>query len=105
MEECKIEDMRKDLFMTEIPVQCFPLNLGTIRPVGERWEQSVLDYLHSTIVDQTVQVTVTSANPKEGAGEEGNAMACTGSLTTKAGLDIGEMLVRNGYAYLSESSL
>lgn len=31
VEECKIEDMRKDLFMTDIPVKYFPLQLGTVQ--------------------------------------------------------------------------
>merc|ERR1712142_750981 len=47
VEECMIEDMRKDLFMTEIPIQCFPLQMDTVKPGGDTWEQSVLDFLHS----------------------------------------------------------
>ena len=38
VEECKVEDMRKDLFMTEIPVQCFHMQLETVKPVGDKWE-------------------------------------------------------------------
>ena len=34
VEMVMVEDMRKDLFMTEIPIQCFPLQLENIYPVG-----------------------------------------------------------------------
>ena len=105
VEDCLIEDMRKDLFMTEIPVQCFPLQLSTVRPVGEKWDQSALDFLHSSIVDQTVQVMMTLSKIKDGEDEEENVRRCTGRLTTKAGLDIGNMLVRNGYAYTCGENL
>jgi len=102
VEECKIEDMRKDLFMTEIPVQCFPLQISTVRPVGEKWEQSALDFLHSTIVDQTLHVMMMVTHPKDGVDEEDNVSKCVGSLTTRAGLNVGNLLVEKGYAYLCE---
>ena len=99
VEECKVEDMRKDLFMTEIPVQCFHMQLETVKPVGDKWEQSILDFLHSTVVDQTLVVAMTSnARDSEGNTKK-NYM---GKLTTRAGLDIGQLLVRNGYATVSE---
>jgi len=95
VEECKVEDMRKDLFMTEIPIQCFLLQLENIHPVGGKWEQSVLDFLHSTVVDQTLTVSITST-PMD--MDMTNTRNYVGKLTTKAGLDIGHLLVRNGYA-------
>jgi len=102
VEECKIEDMRKDLFMTEIPVQCFPLQLSTVRPVGGQWGQSALDFLHSTIVDQTLHVMMTVTHSSDGVDEEDTVRKCVGSLTTRAGLDIGNLLVNKGYAYFCE---
>ena len=81
VEECKIEDMRKDLFMTEIPVQCFPLQLGTVQPVGDKWEQSILDFLQSTVVDQTLTVTMASASLDS---EYNSPKGFTGKLTTLA---------------------
>merc|ERR1712179_382119 len=102
VEECKVEDMRKDLFMTEIPVQCFPFQLSTVRPVGEKWGQSALDFLHSTIVDQTLHVMMTVTHSNDGVDEEDTARKCVGSLTTRAGLDIGNLLVKKGYAYFCE---
>merc|ERR1719233_807415 len=35
-----VEDMRKDLFMTEMPIQCFPVQLENIQPMGEKWERT-----------------------------------------------------------------
>ena len=102
VEECKIEDMRKDLFMTEIPVQCFSLQLSTVMPVGGQWGQSALDFLHSTIVDQTLHVMMTVTHSNDGVDEEDTVRKCVGSLTTRAGLDIGNLLVNKGYAYFCE---
>ena len=100
VEECKVEDMRKDLFMTEIPVQCLPLQLENILPVGDKWARSVLDFLHSTVVDQTLTVSITSTPVDMDMTNTKNYL---GKLTTRAGLDIGNLLVRNGYARASGS--
>ena len=100
VEECKVEDMRKDLFMTEIPVQCLPLQLENILPVGDKWARSVLDFLHSTVVDQTLTVSITSTPVDMDMTNTKNYL---GKLTTRAGLDIGCLLVRNGYARASGS--
>ena len=58
IEVIAIEDMRKELFMTELPIQCFPLQLENIHPLTDKWVRSVLEFLDSTVVDQTVLVTV-----------------------------------------------
>ena len=99
VEECKVDDMRKDLFMTEIPIQCFPLQLENISPVGGKWEQAVLDFLHSIVVDQTVTVTISSSD----MSTDNKSMAYKGKLTTKAELDIGQILVDKKYARVTEN--
>jgi len=98
VEECMMEDMRKDLFMTEIPIQCFPLQMNSVKPVGDSWEQSVLDFLHSNIVDQTLKVRMTVTPIKDKVKEGTRTKIGMGSLITGAGLDVGDLLVRNGYA-------
>jgi len=98
VEECMIEDMRKDLFMTEIPIQCFPLQMDKVKPVRDTWEQSVLDFLHSNIVDQTLKVRMTVTAIEDEVTEETRTKKGMGSLITRAGLDVGDLLVRNGYA-------
>jgi len=100
VEECMIEDMRKDLFMTEIPIQCFPFKMNTIKPVGASWEQYVLDFLHSNIVDQTLKVRMTIEDEVTEGSRTKQGM---GSLITRAGLDLGDLLVRNGYATRCEN--
>ena len=46
-ELCKPQNMRKGLFMKETPVQCFTVQLE-IAPITNKWEKSVLDFIHST---------------------------------------------------------
>ena len=55
--------------------------------------------MHSTVVDQTLTVAMTS-NARDSEGN--NKKNYMGKLTTRAGLDIGQLLVRNGYATVSE---
>ena len=88
-----VEDMRKDLFMTEMPIQCFPVQLENIQPVGEKWERTVLDFLHSIVVDQTLSVVVTGTERDENNDRD----KLMGKLI-KAGSDIATLLVENGYA-------
>ena len=95
VEECKVGDMRKDLFMTEFPIQCFPLQLEEVKPMEGKWEQPVLDFLHSTVVDQTLSVTINSIAM---VADENTTKTCMGKLTTMAGLDIGQMLIEKLYA-------
>ena len=90
--------MRKDLFMTEMPIQCFPFQLEHIQPVTGKWDRSVLDFLHSTVVDQTLTAVITSTIKDV----NNNTDNYVGKLTTRAGLDIGQLLVRNGYARVSD---
>ena len=92
LEMVTVEDMRKDLFMTEMPTQCFSVQLENIQPVTEKWERTVLDYLHSTVVDQTLSVAITRT-----VRDENNRDKLMGKLT-KSGLDVANLLVENGYA-------
>jgi len=98
LEIVTVEDMRKDLFMTEMPTQCFPVQLENIQPVTEKWERTVLDYLHSTVVDQTLSVVITRT-----VRDENNRDKLMGKLT-KSGLDVANLLVENGYARPIRSS-
>ena len=94
IEVIAIEDMRKELFMTELPIQCFPLQLENIHPLADKWERSVLEFLDSTVVDQTLLVTVSRVE----IGPN-NQDRYWGTLTaTRAGMDIWLLLVKNGYA-------
>ena len=53
-----VEDTRKDLFTTEMPIQCFPVQLENIQPITDKWERPVLDFLHSNVVDQSLSVII-----------------------------------------------
>jgi len=98
LEIVTVEDMRKDLFMTEMPTQCFPVQLENIQPVTEKWERTVLDYLHSTVVDQTLSVVITRT-----VRDDHNRDKLMGKFT-KSGLDVADLLVENGYARPIRSS-
>jgi len=94
VEVVTVEDMRKDLLMTEMPIQCFPVQLENVVPVTEKWERSVLDFLHSIVVDQTVSVTITRSIEDT----ENNTEKYFAKIFTKTGLDIANLLITNGYA-------
>jgi len=87
-ELCKFENLRKSLFLTEIPVQCFPARLS-IDPIGHQWAEGILDFIHNTIVDKPMKVTVI---------EDKLVLPLEVKLVTMAGLDIKDLLVNNGYA-------
>ena len=94
IEVVDIEYMRKELFLTELPIQCFSLQLENIHPLTDKWERSVLEFLDSTVVDQTLLVTVSRVE----IGPN-NQDRYWGTLTaTRAGMDIWLLLVKNGYA-------
>ena len=54
----------------------------------------MLDFLHSTVVDQTLNVVISTTDKDV----NNNTDNYVGKLSTRAGLDIGHLLVRNGYA-------
>ena len=71
----------------------FPIQLENIHPLTDKWERSVLEFLDSTVVDQTLLVTVSRVE----IGPN-NQDRYWGTLTTRAGMDIWLLLVKNGYA-------
>ena len=87
-ELCKAENMRKGLFLTDIPVQCFTVQMD-IDPITMKWEEGVLNFIHKTVVEQVLQVNII---------QKKDVFPLVVRLVTKAGLDIGELLVKNGYA-------
>jgi len=86
-EVCKPCDLGKDLFCTDIPIQCFTVQLN-VMPVTDKWSKDVLDLVHD-LVDQELDVSIT---------EDKDTFPLSVSLYTKSGLDIAELLVQKGYA-------
>ena len=87
-ELCKPENMRKGLFMTDIPVQCFTVQMD-IDPITSKWEEGVLNFIHKTVIDRLMQVII--------IGDQ-KVFPLMVKMVTQAGLDVGELLVKNGYA-------
>eukprot|EP00092_Neocalanus_flemingeri_P035004 GFUD01038088.1.p1 GENE.GFUD01038088.1~~GFUD01038088.1.p1 ORF type:complete len:142 (+),score=42.97 GFUD01038088.1:250-675(+) len=87
-ELCNPQNLRRGLFLTDIPVQCFTVQMD-IQPVMMKWEESVLDFIHKTVVEQVLKVTIIPGR---------KTFPMLVRLVTKAGLNIGELFVRNGYA-------
>ena len=87
-ELCQPGNLRKELRCTDIPIQCFTVNMN-ILPVAEKWTKEVLDLLHETLVDQELDVSVT---------EDKETFPLSVRVFTKSGVDIAELLVHRGIA-------
>ena len=59
--------------------------------MGASWEQSVLDFLHSNIVDHTLKVRMTETPIEYEVTEGSRTKQGMGSLITRAGLDVGDL--------------
>jgi len=88
-EWCECNKMRKGLFVTEYPLQCFTVKLE-IEPITSVWERSVLDFIHKTVVDNLMEVTVLDARKE--------FPLLVKLVTVAGGIDIQALLVNNGYA-------
>merc|ERR1712025_940154 len=85
---CKHQNMRKGLLMKDIPVQCFTVKLE-MAPITRMWEKNILDFIHMTIIDRPLNVTVL---------EDSEGFPLVVKMVTHAGLDFKDLLVNNGYA-------
>lgn len=92
IEDCKASDMRKNVYMDDIPIQCHKCQLDRIKPVSDdgKWPLSTLDFIHTTIVEKQCEVTV-KQEPKIG-------QPLVISLLGPGNIDIGELLVRLQFA-------
>ncbi|XP_063368048.1 uncharacterized protein LOC134656443 [Cydia amplana] len=57
-ELCAFTDLRKRVALHQIPIQSHKVSLARIKPVGEQWDQTVLDYIHKAIVEKKCFVKV-----------------------------------------------
>ena len=88
-ELCDVQSLRKGLFCDEFPIQCFTVQIYNVRPIRDKWEESTLDLLHQMLVDQVLKVTVAHTS---------DTFPLQVRMVTMSGVDVGDMLVRNGYA-------
>ena len=51
-EWASVRHLRKQLFLTEVPVQSLRVRLQGVQPKEGGWEQQDLDYLHREVVDK-----------------------------------------------------
>jgi len=87
---CRVDDLRKQLYMTEYPIQSITVKLKKIQPwEGDKWTESALEHLHRTVVDQVVKVEVT---------ELGSSLPLEARVTTMTGQHIAEFLLNNKHA-------
>jgi hypothetical protein len=98
VEECKATEMRKNVYMGHIPVQCYKCVLDGVKPASEdgKWPVTTLDFIHTTIVEKQCQVTV-KQEPKEG-------QPLMISLRGPGNINIAELLVRMQFAIYSSPS-
>ena len=75
--------------VTEYPLQCFTAKLE-IEPLTSVWEKRVLDFIHNTVVDSLVEVTVLDTRKE--------FPLLVKLVTVTGGIDIQSLLVNNGYA-------
>lgn len=100
VEECKATEMRKNVYMGHVPIQCHKCLLDGVKPASEdgKWPVAALDFIHTTIVEKQCQVTVKEI-PKIG-------QPLVISLLGPGNIDIAELLVRMQFAiYCSTSEL
>ena len=103
-ELCKPQNMRKGLFMKHTPVQCFTVQLE-IAPITSKWEKGVLDFIHMTIIDRPLNVTVLQVRQlvsfyvlSSTFLQDSEGFPLVVKMVTQAGLDLRDLLVSNGYA-------
>jgi len=87
-ELCTPQNMRKGLFMKDIPVQCFTVQLE-IAPITNKWEKGVLDFIHRTVIDKPLNVTVL---------QDSKGFPLIVRMVSQAGIDLKDLLVTNEYA-------
>ena len=51
-EWASVRHLRKQLFLTEVPVQSLRVRLHGVQPKEGGWEQQDLEYLHREVVDK-----------------------------------------------------
>ena len=95
-ELCNPYNLRKDLLLTNLPVQCFIVQMDKVIPILDKWEEPVLNFLHKTVADQLMRVNVFQFR---------KTFPIPVKMFTRDGLDIGKMLVRNGYAREREENI
>ena len=67
--------------------------------ISEKWDDSILDLLHEIVVDQTFTVTITETHD-----DTEQDATYLGKLKTKTGIDVGQVLVNNGFAIAKSST-
>jgi hypothetical protein len=87
-ELCKAENMRKGLFLTDIAAQCFTVQMD-IDSITMKWEESVLNFIHKTVLEHVLYVTIIQRK---------DVFPLVVRLVFKAGLDIMELLMKKGFA-------
>ncbi|PNF34127.1 hypothetical protein B7P43_G01154 [Cryptotermes secundus] len=92
IEDCKASEMRKNVYMDDIPIQCYKCQLDGIKPASDdgKWPMSTLDFIHTTIVEKQCEVTV-KEEPKIG-------QPLMISLLGPGNIDLAELLVRMQFA-------
>lgn len=93
VEICKASELRKNICMGHIPVQCHKCRTDGIIPISEdgKWPTATLDFIHLTIVDKPCFVEL-----KEPTSPDGGYVVM--SLKCQGGLDLVEMLMSMHYA-------
>lgn len=93
VEICKASELRKNICMGHIPIQCHKCKTHGIVPISDdgKWPTATLDFIHMTVVDKRCFVEL-----KEQASAD-SAYAVV-SLKCQGGLDLLEILLSMHYA-------
>ncbi|XP_066994116.1 RING finger protein 17 isoform X2 [Anabrus simplex] len=99
IEDLKATEMRKNVYMGHIPVQCHKYKLDGIVPVSDtgKWPTVVLDFVHSTIVEKKCKITVKS--------NVGDGTPPLISVTAPGYIDLAALLVNMQYAKYTNASM
>ncbi|XP_047997601.1 uncharacterized protein LOC125235178 [Leguminivora glycinivorella] len=57
-EVCSFVNMRKSIALHQIPIQAHKCILARIRPIGNQWDRTTLDYIHKSVVEKHCLVKI-----------------------------------------------
>ncbi|XP_072153677.1 tudor domain-containing 6 [Bemisia tabaci] len=93
VEDVKASELRKRVFLTEVPTFCHVLALHNVRAVSEdgRWQTNVLDFVHANVVEKVCRVKLQYP-------EKDGAPFLALSFAPPGGIELVDILVGLGYA-------
>lgn len=65
VEVCSIFSLRKNLILTDIPVQTHKCRIVGVKPIGDEWKDETIDLIFKSIVEKECYINVLGTNKEE----------------------------------------